>query len=85
MAGVFSGRPIGRRQWLGPTPLSGARHDEPRLVGDDHRLRPVAQPELAQDVADVRLHRLVAEDELLGDLAIRETLRDEPEDLGLAG
>ena len=34
-----------------------ARPDQTRLVGEDDRLHAVAQPELAQQVRDVRLHR----------------------------
>ena len=40
-----------------------ARHDQPGLVGDDDGLGTVAEPELAQHVAHVRLDSLVAQDQ----------------------
>ena len=63
---------------------SRGRADEAGLVGGDHGLRSVAQPELAEDVADVRLHRLVAEHEAVGDLLVRQAGCDQAEDLELA-
>jgi hypothetical protein len=36
----------------------------PELVGDDDGLRPVAQPQLAQHAADVRLDRFLGDDEM---------------------
>jgi hypothetical protein len=36
-------------------------HDQSRFVGDDDRLRPIAQAEFVQDSADVCLHRLLAD------------------------
>src|SRR5947209_6417201 len=63
---------------------SGARDDETGLVRGDHGLSSVAKPELAQDVADVRLHRLVAEHEAVGDLVVRKTGCDQAENFDLA-
>ena len=55
-----------------PRPWSG----EPALVGEDHRLDAVAEPELHQDPLDVRLHRRLLDHELRGDLGVRETAGD---------
>ena len=62
----------------------GPRDDEPGFVRDDHGLCAVAKPELAENVADVRLHRLVAEYEAVGDLVVRKTGCDQTENLDLA-
>src|SRR5581483_858159 len=48
-----------------------ARSHEPGLVGRHDELRAVAERELLQQVRDVRLHRVLADDELPGDLAVR--------------
>ena len=61
------------------------RAHEPRLVGDHDRLGAVAQAELLEDVRDVRLHRVLADDEARGDLGVREAARDEPEHLRSRG
>ena len=50
---------------------------QPALVGEDHRLDPVAQAELHQDALDVRLDRRLLDDELGRDLA-RSTGRARP-------
>jgi hypothetical protein len=63
---------------------SGAGDDETGFVGGDHGLCAVAEPELAQDVADVRLDGLVAVHEAVGDLVVREPGCDQAEDLELA-
>jgi len=42
---------------------TGSRYDQSRFVGGDHRLRPVAQPKLAQHVADMCLHGLLGDEE----------------------
>jgi hypothetical protein len=39
------------------------RLDQPRLVGQDHRLYAIAQAELAQDPVDVRLDRPLADEQ----------------------
>src|SRR5215216_3214485 len=56
-----------------------ARHDQAGFVGRDHRLRPVAQAELAQDPADVVLVRLLPARETLCDLAVGQPLGHETE------
>ena len=48
-----------------------------------HGLDPVAQPELAQDRRDVRLHRRLGQHEALRDLRVREGERDQPQHLDL--
>ena len=57
--------------------------DEPGLIGQHDRLDPVTEIELLQDVSDVRLRSVLADDEFRGDLLIRETSGDESEYLSL--
>src|SRR6266545_1034294 len=64
---------------------SRARRDQPPLVGEDDRLDTVARVELHQNAFDVGLDRRLLDHERRGDLAVRQTLRDELEDLALAG
>jgi len=53
--------------------------EEPqRISGAQHA---IAEPELRQDVGDVCLDRCFAQEEHYGDLAVRESSRDELEDL----
>src|SRR5947208_6486868 len=54
-----------------------------RVVRIDHSLDAVSEIELEQEVRDVCLHGALADDELPGDLRVRETARDEPEHLSL--
>src|SRR5205809_1424800 len=63
---------------------SVAGADDPRLVGEHHRLDAVAQAELAQDPGDVALDRRLAEEELPRDLRVGHAARDEAQDLELA-
>src|SRR5580704_1225875 len=90
-----AGRPITLDPWLArsarhaPAPfglilLFRPGYHQARLVGGDHRLRPVSQPELGQHEADVRLHRLLGDDQAGGYLRVGQALRDEPQDLSLA-
>jgi hypothetical protein len=60
------------------------RTDEPRLVGEDDRLHPVAELELRQQPRHVFLHGGLAEDRGGGDLGVRQALRDQPEHVPLA-
>ena len=78
-----------------------ARLDKSRFVGGDHGLGAVADIELHQHRGDVALHRLAADEQLVGDLDVRQALghqlqhillpRSEPGDVlthlgrGLAG
>ena len=73
-AAVPSGlvRSVGGRRGV-PVPFDGARHLDPR------RGR-----ELAEDVAQVRLHRLLAQEQRGGDLLVRAPVGDELGDLALA-
>src|SRR4029078_8671165 len=57
---------------------------EPALPGVAARLRPVADVELAEHVADVRLDGLLADAEPLGDVLVAEALGDQREDFALA-
>ena len=65
------GEPPKPRSRPSPRPAS------PGLVGQHHRLHAVAQAELRQHALDVRLDGGVADDELLGDLRVREPARDQ--------
>src|SRR6185295_13821336 len=74
------------RKWLG-LPLSSVRLSAGDLVFALDRSRnvdPRADVELAEDVADVRLDRLLAEEQLAGNLAVGLAIDDQPGDLKLA-
>src|SRR4051794_18942911 len=62
-----------------------ARRDHSGLVREHHGLDAVAETELHQDPRDVRLHRRLGHEQLLGDLGIREAARDQSQHLLLAG
>ena len=62
-----------------------SRAHEPALVREHDRLHAVAQAELAEDAGDVRLDRVLADDELGCDLGVRESPGEQPEHLELAG
>ncbi len=49
-----------------------------------HGLRAIAHVQFAVDVVEVRLDRALGDEELLGDLLVRQTLGDQGEDLALA-
>ena len=53
------------------------------LVGEHHRLDPVAQVELPENVGHVRLHRALAEEESAGYLGVVQALCDTDKDLAL--
>jgi hypothetical protein len=59
------------------------RH-QPALVGEHHGLDAVAQAELHQDASDMASDRRFLDDELYGDLAVREPTRDLQQYLALA-
>ena len=54
------------------------------LPGIDSRLRAIHHMQFAQDIADMPLDRLLADDQLIGDLGIGETIRDQAQDLQFA-
>src|SRR4051794_9508939 len=58
--------------------------DEPVGAGPHRRLQPVAHADLAEDVAEVALHRLGADPEAQRDLLVRHAGADEREHLTLA-
>ena len=58
---------------------------EPEAVRGPRRLGAVRHPELPEDPLQVALHRLVGEEQLRGDGAVREAARHRLEDLELAG
>ena len=53
------------------------RGSEPAAVGVGDGLRPVAHARLGEDAVDVALHRRRAHDEPVGDLLVRQPLRDQ--------
>ena len=61
-----------------------ARPDEPVIEREDDRRGAVAQLELAEDAADVRLHGALTDDQLLGNLRVRSPASDEAQHLKLA-
>src|SRR5260370_22938784 len=61
-----------------------ARPDQAGLVGQDDHLNPVAQAELGQDPADVRLDRRLGHVQRGGDLGVRLALGHRHDDLALA-
>ena len=54
------------------SPLPGP--DEAALISDDHGLGAVAEPQLGEHSGDVRFHRVLADDQSLGDLGVGEAL-----------
>src|SRR3712207_6679030 len=80
---VTSTRIAARPYTAAGTPL-GPGVDQPGAIGEDDELDAVAEPELLEDVRDVRLHRGVADHEPLRDLRVGQPARDQPEDLVLA-
>jgi MFS family permease len=67
---VADGRPWRRRKRAGPLAVCRAWGDESGFVGDNDGLGAVAQPELVEDSADVRLDRFLGDDEVAGDLGV---------------
>jgi hypothetical protein len=53
------------------------------VEGEHHRRRPVPQPELGEQVVDVRLDRSLADEQLSGDLAVSPAVADEHQNLTL--
>src|SRR5580704_13844215 len=68
VSGLVTVRAYGRFV-LGPTGGSSGLH-EARLEGEDHRLHAVAQPELGQQPAHVRLDGRLRDVETLGDFRV---------------
>ena len=62
---------------------SGLGPDEPGFVGQDHRLYPVPQVQLGQDVPDVGLDRAFLHDQPFGDLGVGQALGHQPEHVEL--
>ena len=62
----------------------GAGVDQPRFVGEDHRLDAVPQPELDQYVGDVGFDGARREVQLLGDLGVRQAACNQQQDLAFA-
>src|SRR5690349_23094153 len=58
-------------------------HQSP-LPGIDRYLSAVRQVQLAQDVTDVSLDRVLADDQLLGDLAVGHAVGNQPQHVQLA-
>src|SRR5919202_4578914 len=60
------------------------RAEQPELARAPRRVGPRAAVELAQDVAHVGVDRAGADEQLLGDLAVGATDREQPHDAQLA-
>src|SRR3954451_9100170 len=74
-----------RRLRAGPAAsASVARFDETGLVRVDHRLHPVAQAELAQNMRDVRLDGRLGEEQRRTDLAVRPAPGDQLQHLAFS-
>jgi hypothetical protein len=58
--------------------------NDPRLVGEDDRLDPVAQVQFVEDVRDVGLGSVLGKDKLGGDLRVREPAGDQRQHLELS-
>ena len=65
-------------------PPSGRLREDPTTETDCDGMGTGAGLELREQMADVRLHRFLREEEHLADLAVDETFGDEPEHLDLA-
>src|SRR6476469_9718325 len=67
-----------------PTTIYSIRVDEPDAGGVEGSLSAGLDAEFGQDAADVALDGPIPDRHLLRDLLVRETLRQQPEDFGLA-
>ena len=59
--------------------------EQPELSRPDHRLRPVGHHQLGEQVADVTLHGVDGDEQLLGDHPVGMAGGQQPQDLVLAG
>jgi membrane protease YdiL (CAAX protease family) len=64
--------------------LSPAGPDQPALVGEGHRLHPVAQVQLGEHARQVRLDGRFAQEQFGGDLGVGQPPRHQPQHVGLA-
>lgn len=62
----------------------GASADQPTPEADGYGVGSAARLKLCEEVSDVRLHRLLGEEEPLADLAVDQPVGDELQDLDLA-
>ena len=60
------------------------RRGKPQAVAHLGGLEPICDVKFAEDIRDVDAGRLVADEELLSDLAVRASLSEKGEDLALA-
>src|SRR5207237_3264015 len=67
-----------------PTPPRLDRRVDVLVDGVERQLQPVGNAQLVEDVVKVVLHRLLADEHLLGHFLILESLRDQHHDLTLA-
>ena len=65
----------------GSRPLASPH--ETVLIGVDHRLHPVAQVQLGEHPSDMCFHGRFGHEQLPGDLAVRQALGDERQNLAL--
>jgi hypothetical protein len=71
---IAVGEDFARSRWFG----------QPGLIGEDHGLDAITQPELAEDAADVSLDRRFRQTERGGNLVITQADRDRLQHLELA-
>src|SRR5436305_10195779 len=72
------------RSWFDVRVTPGSGDLEELLAhGVDHRFHAGVQLQLLEDVPNVVLDSVLADEQLLGDVAVVETLRDEAQDLHL--
>src|SRR5215213_11712754 len=76
-------RPSPRAVPRGIYDLDTSVGEQARPPGDRGGLGATSGAELREDVRDVHAHRLGADEQLPGDLAVAATLSDQAEDLGL--
>src|SRR5205823_12997479 len=68
-----------------PRKREGVLADEATTYRQERGLGAVTDPELLQDVADVRLDRLFRAREPVGDLLVRKALGEQSQDIAFAG
>jgi hypothetical protein len=81
---VLGDAQLGSRRSSGARRDPGGTIDEPVLERVARGLRPVRDAELAVDVRQVELHRLLRDPELLADRVVREAAGEGPQDRRLA-
>src|ERR1700689_2494358 len=67
--------------WERRTPLLGEiKFDDSAFQGECDSMGSIVRAQLFEDIRNMRLHRLLPDGKLAGDLLIRVSVRDQPED-----